>query len=176
MREADEAILSDVARLAAAVGETIDADSSEVGDSEAVVRTLPGERATVVATDIVPAAVALATRNAEAHGLGDRFDARVGSLFDPVAEGEAGGFDLVLSNPPYVSDVEWEKCPPNVRDHEPATALRGGRPAGRGRGRPAEARWLPPRRDAVRPGVGGEDPLRGARLRRRRGATRHGRP
>ena len=126
MREADEAILSDVARLAAAVGETIDADSSEVGDSEAVVRTLPGERATVVATDIVPAAVALATRNAEAHGLGDRFDARVGSLFDPVAEGEAGGFDLVLSNPPYVSDVEWEKCPPNVRDHEPATALRGG--------------------------------------------------
>jgi release factor glutamine methyltransferase len=74
----------------------------------------------------VPAAVSLATRNAESLGLADRYEARVGSLFEPVAPSEAGSFDLVFANPPYVSDVEYDRCPPNVRDHEPSTSLRGG--------------------------------------------------
>jgi release factor glutamine methyltransferase len=37
-----------------------------------------------------------------------------------------GGFDLVLSNPPYVTDEEWGDLAPEVRDHEPASALRCG--------------------------------------------------
>ena len=126
MREADEAIRADAARLAAAVGETLDDDAAEDRPGSPLVRQLPGESARVVATDVVPAAISLATRNAESLGLADRFDARVGSLFEPVHPAEVGSFDLVLANPPYVSDVEYERCPPNVRDHEPSTSLRGG--------------------------------------------------
>ena len=126
MREADEAIRADAARLAAAVGEPLSDDGAEDGSGSPLVRQLPGESARVVATDVVPAAISLATRNAESLGLADRFDARVGSLFEPVRPAEVGSFDLILANPPYVSDVEYERCPPNVRDHEPSTSLRGG--------------------------------------------------
>lgn len=122
MREADEAIRADAVRLAAAVGEKVDPDGSE----ESLVRELPGESSRVVATDVVAAAISLARRNAEGMGLADRFEARIGSLFEPLQPGERGTFDLILANPPYVSDVEFERCPANVKDHEPATSLRGG--------------------------------------------------
>ena len=126
MREADEVIRADAARLAAAVGETLGDDHEDVQTSSPLVRQLPGESARIVATDLVPAAISLAIRNAESLGLADRFDARVGSLFEPVAAAEQGSFDLVMANPPYISDVEYARCPPNVRDHEPSTSLRGG--------------------------------------------------
>jgi len=38
----------------------------------------------------------------------------------------AGGLDLVLSNPPYVTDPEWDDLPPEVRRFEPPQALRCG--------------------------------------------------
>ena len=126
MREADEAIRADAARLAASVGESLGDGMPEQEGGEPLVRQLPGESARVVATDVVPAAISLAIRNAESLGLADRFDARVGSLFEPLRPVEEGAFDLVLANPPYVSDAEYERCPPNVRDHEPSTSLRGG--------------------------------------------------
>ena len=126
MREADQAILADVARLAAAVGEKVDQDGAEGGGSEPILGILPGESARVIASDLVPAAVALAQRNASSLGLSDRFETRIGSLYESLKPSEEGMFDLILSNPPYVSDAEYERCPPNVRLHEPATALRGG--------------------------------------------------
>jgi release factor glutamine methyltransferase len=102
--------------------------------------------ARVVATDLVPAAVDLAIRNAERHGVRDRIDLRVGDLFEPLLDDEAGTFELLLANPPYISDAELAACAPNVRDHEPPTALRGGpdglrvvEPLVRG-----AARWLRP--------------------------------
>ncbi|MAC19725.1 MAG: protein-(glutamine-N5) methyltransferase, release factor-specific [Phycisphaerae bacterium] len=126
MREADQAILADVARLAAAVGEKVDSDDPPGAGAEPILGTLPGESARVVASDLVPAAIALAQRNAAALGLADRFETRIGSLYEPLKPSEAGIFDLILTNPPYVSDAEYQRCPPNVRLHEPASALRGG--------------------------------------------------
>jgi release factor glutamine methyltransferase len=53
--------------------------------------------------------------------------ARVHLLRGDVGEPPpAGGFDLVLSNPPYVTDEEWRDLEPEVRDHEPASSLRCG--------------------------------------------------
>lgn len=124
LREADEAIRADVARLVAATGGELDDDSPDGDPAEITV--LPGELATLVATELVPAAAGLAGRNIAAHGLGDRAEVRVGSLYEPLADRDAGTFDLIVANPPYVSDVEFDACPRNVRDHEPATALRGG--------------------------------------------------
>jgi release factor glutamine methyltransferase len=36
------------------------------------------------------------------------------------------GLDLLVSNPPYITDGEWEGLPPEVRGHEPSQALRCG--------------------------------------------------
>ena len=87
---------------------------------------VPPIEATAVATDLVPAAVDLAARNAARHGVQARIEFRTGDLFEALRADEADAFDLVLANPPYISDAEFAQCEPNVRDHEPATALRGG--------------------------------------------------
>lgn len=78
---------------------------------------------TVVASDIVADAVELAKSNAAR--LGAPVDIRQGDLFDAVREGEV--FDIIASNPPYVTDAEYEALDRNVREYEPASALCGGR-------------------------------------------------
>ena len=74
----------------------------------------------------VPAAIELARTNATAHGVAARIDFRVGSLWAPLRADERGTFDVLVSNPPYVADYEWDEMAPNVREHEPRTALAGG--------------------------------------------------
>jgi len=80
----------------------------------------------VVATDLCEAALAMARANAERHGVAGRIEFRHGDLFAPFAEAEQGTFSLLCANPPYISDAEWAKVAPNVRDFEPHLALRGG--------------------------------------------------
>jgi release factor glutamine methyltransferase len=76
----------------------------------------PGAR--VVATDVSSDALALARENAERLGLA--VDFRHADLLDGVA----GPFELVVSNPPYVESAELVALEPEVRDFEPALALR----------------------------------------------------
>jgi len=77
-----------------------------------------------VAVDLNPAAVATARRNAERHGVGRRFDARVGSWFEPLRADER--FDLITANPPYIEHAAIAALPPEVREHDPLLALDGG--------------------------------------------------
>jgi len=77
----------------------------------------------VVATDTSGEALEVARRNATRAGVEDRIDWREGDMLEPIA-GER--FNYLLSNPPYISDDEWQQVPPNVKNHEPASALRGG--------------------------------------------------
>ncbi len=84
-------------------------------------------QASIVATELVEAAAALARRNVARHLRADSIDVRHGSLYEPLAGEQPSTVDLIVSNPPYISDAEFDLCPPNVRDHEPATALRGGK-------------------------------------------------
>lgn len=86
----------------------------------ALARELP--RARVTATDISPDALAIARRNASRHGMADRVTFHHTDLLD----GLPGPFDLIVSNPPYVPDAVIDTLAPEVRDHEPAAALRGG--------------------------------------------------
>lgn len=76
----------------------------------------------IVATDIVPDAAALARRNAAR--LGAEVEVRAGDMWSPIHAAER--FDLVASNPPYVTDDEYEALDRNVKEYEPASALRGG--------------------------------------------------
>ncbi|MEN0019823.1 MAG: peptide chain release factor N(5)-glutamine methyltransferase [Planctomycetota bacterium] len=94
----------------------------------AIAKNMPGAR--VVATDISAEALELAQANATRHNVSDRIDFEQGDLFDAIdahaaARAHASAAYLV-SNPPYIPDDEWAEVPPNVKDHEPELALRGG--------------------------------------------------
>lgn len=77
----------------------------------------------VIAVDLSEDALEVARQNARKLGTVDRLEFRQGSLFEPVA---GLRFAFVVSNPPYISDAEWEEVEPNVKNYEPALALRGG--------------------------------------------------
>jgi release factor glutamine methyltransferase len=78
----------------------------------------------VTAIDISRAALAVAKRNAERHGVIDRIEFIESNLFANVPADRQ--FDYVVSNPPYVSTAEMAQLPPDVRDHEPHVALDAG--------------------------------------------------
>jgi ribosomal protein L3 glutamine methyltransferase len=79
-------------------------------------------QALVDMTDLSPAALDVATRNIERH----RLEGRVRALRADVYEGLDGErYDLIVSNPPYVSVTEMAGLPAEYR-HEPALALEAG--------------------------------------------------
>jgi release factor glutamine methyltransferase len=82
----------------------------------------------IVATDIIPEALELAQANAAAHKVGDRMEFIKGDGVQAIVDAKPGvRFDVIASNPPYIPDSEWEsQVARNVKDFEPATALRGG--------------------------------------------------
>jgi release factor glutamine methyltransferase len=77
-----------------------------------------------VAVDLSPDAVAMARANADRLGVGERFDVRQGSWFEPVAADER--FDLIVSNPPYIETATIETLMIEVKAHDPRLALDGG--------------------------------------------------
>jgi release factor glutamine methyltransferase len=81
--------------------------------------------ATIVGSDISPAALAVARRNAERHDVADRITFRTGDLLAGLDVTDRK-FDAILANPPYVVDRARPALQPEVRDFEPAVALFGG--------------------------------------------------
>lgn len=92
--------------------------------SGAIVLSLLAERPAVhgVAVDLSGPALEVARRNAAALGLTDRCTFTQGSWFAPVD----GTFDLIVSNPPYISGPEMATLSPEVRLYEPHLALSPG--------------------------------------------------
>jgi ribosomal protein L3 glutamine methyltransferase len=72
--------------------------------------------------DISPAALRVAARNRSLHGLEERVRLLESDLFAGIGE---QGYDVIVSNPPYVSTAEMELLPPEYR-HEPRLAFAGG--------------------------------------------------
>jgi len=108
-------------------------------------------QANFVATDISPAALAVAKRNATRHAVADRIEFSEANLLSPVGAQHAAPqrgkiennapailhesritdhdprlFDLIVSNPPYIGRREADSLAREVRDHEPQAALFGG--------------------------------------------------
>lgn len=76
--------------------------------------------------DISSDALELARENARKHGLEDRVELVEGDVLDPETVDRLereGPFDVVVSNPPYISPEEMEELEPKVREQEPDTAL-----------------------------------------------------
>jgi len=67
----------------------------------------------------------IARHNIEKHSLTSRITLLQGDLFSPLASDAS--FDVITANPPYVTDEEMNTLPPDIRLHEPALALRGGK-------------------------------------------------
>lgn len=76
--------------------------------------------AAVSASDISRNALAVAQGNAEKLGADVHF------FESDLLEKAQGPYDLIVSNPPYISDAEYAEIDAGVREHEPALALRGG--------------------------------------------------
>ena len=87
----------------------------------ALATELPAAR--IVATDVSAAALAVARRNAGAHGV----DARIAWVRTSCLDGVRAAPDVIAANPPYVPDGDIAGLPPEVRDFEPRPALAGGR-------------------------------------------------
>jgi release factor glutamine methyltransferase len=114
----------------------------------ALAKELPGAR--IIATDISSAALAVARRNADRHGVSDQIHfvecsllngSTVGARYiaplqlnlaastqheSQAANQDSPSFDLIVSNPPYIGRNEKDSLMREVRDHEPEPALYGG--------------------------------------------------
>jgi release factor glutamine methyltransferase len=111
-----------VARCAAPPARILDLGTGCGAIALALASAFPGARVTAV--DASPEALSLARENAEAMGLASRVALVESDWFSALVPGEP--FDLIVSNPPYLSTAEVAASAPEVRDHEPALALASG--------------------------------------------------
>ena len=121
-RPETELIVEETLRLARGVGRpplVIDVGTGSGCIAIAIARELPGAR--VIATDVSPAALRVARRNAARHSLTGRVSFVAADLLgalrpEPIA-------DFIVSNPPYVAGRELPALQREVRDWEPEVAL-----------------------------------------------------
>ena len=87
-------------------------------------------RACAVAIDVDPECVSLTVENAQMHGVLDRLRVVNACVSDTGALGAhrpRNGFDLIVSNPPYIATDLWATAlPPEVKEWESRQALDGG--------------------------------------------------
>lgn len=88
--------------------------------SLSILKNLPNTN--VVAIDISVSALQVAKQNAELNSLQDRIELK---HFDIMKDdlNSLGKFDLIVSNPPYVSVNDFESLEPELKVHEPRIAL-----------------------------------------------------
>ncbi|PKN35422.1 MAG: peptide chain release factor N(5)-glutamine methyltransferase [Deltaproteobacteria bacterium HGW-Deltaproteobacteria-19] len=112
-----EILVEEAIRVAKAGCDILDVGTGSGAVAVALSRELP--RARVVATDRSIAAAVTAAGNAKRAGVADRVLIVVADLLESLR----GPFDVIVSNPPYIPEDEFEGLPPGVREYEPKEAL-----------------------------------------------------
>lgn len=79
----------------------------------------------VIATDLSPVAITVASYNVQRYGLQDKIEIRQGSWFEPLKDFE-GKLAGLVSNPPYIPSDDISGLQAEVGRHEPRLALDGG--------------------------------------------------
>jgi len=89
-------------------------------------KSLPKE-VEIVAIDISPSALEVASYNARVHGVGERINLIQGNLLHPLRKnGSKASANLIVSNLPYISEHFYLALEADIKDHEPKLALVGG--------------------------------------------------
>ena len=78
---------------------------------------------TALGVDICKGAVETAESNARLYGLSEKVTFKAADIYETT---EFGKFDILSSNPPYITDADMRNLPPDVADYEPYAALAGG--------------------------------------------------
>lgn len=81
--------------------------------------------ARVTLADVSKDALVIAKKNIARHKLSARVSCVQADALKP-APAFLGKFDMIVSNPPYITTVEMEELPASVKDYEPHLALHGG--------------------------------------------------
>lgn len=76
-----------------------------------------------IATDISSDALNVAKRNADSHKVTERLDFKESDWFENISS----KFDLIVSNPPYISSDEIDELERDVKDYDPLIALSPGK-------------------------------------------------
>ena len=87
----------------------------------ALVKLLRGVHVTTI--DRSSEALDVARAIAAAHGVAEKITFVEGDVFGAIETAFSSPFDVVASNPPYVSALEWNELDPEVRQFEPQTAV-----------------------------------------------------
>ncbi len=83
-------------------------------------------KAHAVGVDLSPDAIALARHNAERLGLSDRYTCIRGNAREAPPQELISAFDIMVCNPPYITEQEMRELDHSVVDYEPHLALYGG--------------------------------------------------
>ena len=81
--------------------------------------------ARVVLGEISPSAIRVARKNIQNHSMGGRVTCMAIDALKPAMR-FIGQFDLIVSNPPYITSRDMEQLQPSVKNFEPHMALHGG--------------------------------------------------
>ena len=79
----------------------------------------------IIATDVAPQVLAIAARNIKEHKVDKQIQLVAGNWFDPL-KSRTDGFDVIVSNPPYIPSNEVLQLSPDIVNFEPHLALDGG--------------------------------------------------
>jgi len=115
-----QVVLETARRLGYAAPRILEIGTGSGAISVALARELVSAR--VVATDLSLEALGIARENAAIHGVAGRIFFLACNLLEPFR----GSFDMIASNPPYLSESEYESLPGEIRDYEPKGALLAG--------------------------------------------------
>lgn len=119
-RQDTEILVEEALKVLPEGGEVLDLCTGSGAIAVAIGNARPD--AVVTATDLSEEALSLASENSRTNGCKVRF--LQGDLFEAIEAGKR--FDVICSNPPYVTEREYAKLMPEVKAYEPSLALLAG--------------------------------------------------
>ncbi len=116
--------VDELSRSSVAEPKVVDMCTGSGAVAIAISRMLPGAK--IKAVDVSSEALQVAVENVGVFDLSDRIRTFASDMFSGFSSDDEEAYDAVVSNPPYVSDRDFEFLDPWVKA-EPEVALRGGR-------------------------------------------------
>jgi len=112
-----EILVEEALNRAEGAGTLLDVGTGSGAIAVSLASELPDWR--MIGIDISVDALEVATRNADKNGVAGQVQFLRGDL----AELPQQQYDLIVSNPPYIAEAEWDELMPEVRCFEPQQAL-----------------------------------------------------